>query len=83
MALEGSVHGFARNVVPVGIGFVIAQQDQSVVQASGCKLVNFTINDWRQTDTGVANSSEGHQPGVTVHVSLGNVVEADLRQDEG
>ncbi len=74
--------GFSGDVVPPGVCFVVDQQDQTVVQATGAEVMQFPVCDRRQTDAAVADRSECHDPGFPGQFSLSDVVINHLSSDQ-
>ena len=71
---QGSVDGFARDVIPIGPAFVVDEQNQSVIEPTRTKVVNLSVNGRRQTDATVADTSERDQIRRTNKFALGNVM---------
>jgi len=51
--------GFPCDVIPIGSGFVINQKYQAVIEPSCTEVMKSAVDDRCQTDTAVADDSEG------------------------
>lgn len=77
------MHRLSTDVVPVGLGFIINEQQQAVVDSTGAEVVKFAVYDGSQTDSRMTDRSEGHQVGMPLQLSLSHMVVDHLGDQEG
>jgi len=82
-SFQVSVDGFAGDVVPVGAGLVVDQQDEPVIETTGAEMVDFPSDHWRQTDAAVADRSERDKIRFTGKFALSNMVIHHLFLQQG
>jgi len=80
---ERSVHRFPRHVIPVCAGLLVAEEEEPVVQSTQSERADVVIDAWDQTDPCVADDSEGDHPGLSLQLSLSDVVVRHLFGQEG
>ncbi len=80
---ERSIHRLPRHVIPVRAGLFVAEEEEPVVQSTHSEGANIVIDAWDQTDPCVADDSEGHHPGLSLQLSLCDVVVRHLFGQEG
>ena len=78
MPHKRSVQRDASNVMPQRPGLIVSNYRDPVVEAFEFKGMGGTVDERSQTDSRVADCSEGDHPGLAVDVSLGNVMVGHL-----
>lgn len=78
MALERPMNRLSGDVVPIGLGLVIDEENQAVVEAAGAEVMFYAIDDGGQTDPTIANASKRDQVRGSRQSALGHVGTGEL-----
>ncbi len=76
------MHGLAGDVVPVAAGLIIDEKEEAVVEAAGTEVVLLIIDRRSQTDSCMADESEGHHIRLAGEGALGYMVKRHLADEE-
>ena len=65
-------------MTPQGLGLLIPEHEEAVIEADVIKIIKFAIDHRSQTDPGVADDSERRHPRQARRLALGDVMEGHL-----
>ncbi len=77
------MHALTRDVVPIGLRFIVDKQQQSVIESAGAEMVNRPVDDGSQTDARIAGASERNHIRLPGQLALSHVMVEHLISNEG